>query len=193
MVEKYLSMETDNKEERKFYEDTIKKIERYYKVDKSIFNFQPHARFRNLSENMITRGLEEKNDLFIGIGTELLMKAIILDCEWEFFIQLSMKQKLGFNKCKDKLEKILSPEINDFKLKRILDVLDLIQIKRNNVAHSGFSYLWSVGTEEQICKVLVFLYKKFFEKDSQEIISILEDYSKKDVRSSGMTYEPINF
>lgn len=131
--------------------------------------------------------------ILIGVGTEILLKAIFLKEEPDIFIEKKQIKKLGFYSCKGWLIGFLRPDLPPGHLERVKDVLDLIQLKRNNLAHLGFHQMTDYRDQYQVSNVLGFLFLKFFKESSHGIVeklAIVKDETK--VRY-GNDYESVEF
>ena len=123
------------------------------------------------------RGFYGFDYILIGVGTEILLKAIILQEEPDFIIKhksFDEQKTPSFNKCKIKLINLLHSKLSFSHLERVEDILELIQLKRNNLAHLNFHSISDYKDESQAANVLRFLFLYFFKKNSFKIVEKLD-------------------
>jgi len=150
----------------------------------------PHHFLMENAEELIYYGINSYNggrlisrfdisSLLIGVGTELLLKAIVLKEDYEYFLKKCKEQRTpSYKTCQEWLQIYLKDRTREPVYERIKDVLDLIRIKRNNLVHLQFHDIGFHGEYRQIYVVLRFLFLYFF-KEKREIINILTREEKK--------------
>lgn len=138
--------------------------------------------------------------ILIGIGTEILLKAIFLKQEPNIFIKLisfnkntNTYQTPGFNKCKKQVIDFLSPILSPTHLERVKDILELIQLKRNNLVHLSFHRMSNYREDYQVANVLKFLFVYFFNANPFNIVEKLDEAKEKTKVINGIDYEPVEF
>lgn len=220
MVIEFESLKEDKKEQEEFIRKGFERIKEYYtlpsdkrgtetKLSLPPLSIPPHEILLKRSTKIIELGLyshRELNELYrdfdyfdyilIGVGTEILLKAILLKEEPDFLINYKKfdKQKTPpFDKCKDKLINLLRCKLSSTHLERVEDILELIQIKRNNLAHLSFHRMSDYKEDYQVANVLRFLFLYFFKAESSRIVEKLDKVKKKTKVTSGIDYEPVEF
>ncbi|MCZ7401695.1 MAG: hypothetical protein O8C61_05690 [Candidatus Methanoperedens sp.] len=138
-------------------------------------------RFQGGSEpvrSVFGRGWLGFDYILIGVGTEILLKAIVLKIDPNFIIKDKDFDKQitpSFDKCKKKLiSHLRSKKLSPTHLERVEDILELIQLKRNNLAHLNFHNLSDYKEESQVANVLKFLFLYFFKANSFKIVEKLD-------------------
>jgi len=209
----YAKVREDIEEQREFRKRGIERIRTYYSLpedkrkEKTGLESSPHEILMERSANLIFSGFESLEKIqvigegeepfhyiFIGIGTEVLLKAIILKEDQDYFIEnIKGDKTLSFNQCKDKLMDLLPENFTLKQARRIEDVLELIQQKRNNLVHLGFHQMEIYREDYQIVDVLEFLFSYFFRENAKEIIKKLRELKGKGEITSGIDYEPMEF
>ena len=207
----YSKVRDDIKEQREFFKRGIGRIREYYHLpedkreEKTGLKISPHDILMKRSVNLIFLGFESSEKrryikeepiyyILIGIGTEILLKAIILKEDPEYFIEnIKGERTLSFNQCKEKLIDLFPENFTLKQARRIKDVLELIQQKRNNLVHLGFHQMEIYREYYQIVNVLEFLFSYFFREDAKEIIKKLKELKEKEKITSGIDYEHIEF
>jgi hypothetical protein len=207
----YAKVKDDIKEQREFCKRGIGRIKEYYHLsedkreEKTRLKRSPHDILMKRSVNLIFLGFESsKKDryieeepihyILIGIGTEILLKAIILKEDPEYFIEnIKGDKTLSFNQCKEKLIDLLPENFALKQVRRVKDVLELIKQKRNNLVHLGFHQMEIYREDYQIVNVLEFLFSYFFREDAKEIIKKLKELKEKEKITSGIDYGHIEF
>jgi len=197
----FASLKDDIREQSEFIKSGIERIKKYYTlpIDKrekeTGLKQSPHVILAERSANLIGLGLNNNFDyILIGVGTEILLKAILLKEDTKYFIEnINGGNTPSFNKCKGKLIEFLNNNLTDKQLERIKDILELLQQKRNNLVHLSFHKISDYKENYQVANVLRFLFLRFFKDNSYEIVEKLENVKKKNKVTSGMDYEPIEF
>lgn len=138
--------------------------------------------------------------ILIGIGTEILLKAIFLKQQPNIFIELisfnkntNTYQTPGFNKCKKQVIDFLRSILSPTHLERVKDILELIQLKRNNLVHLSFHRMSNYREDYQVANVLKFLFVYFFNANSFNIVEKLDEAKEKTKVIYGIDYEPVEF
>ena len=123
------------------------------------------------------RGIFGFDYILIGVGTEILLKAIVLKIDPDFIIKykdFDNQRTPSFDKCKKRLIFLLSSKLSPTHLERVKDILELIQLKRNNLAHLNFHQMSDYKEESQVANVLRFLFLYFFKANSFKIVEKLD-------------------
>jgi hypothetical protein len=122
-----------------------------------------------VSANLISRSLYSRHkengiypyhQILIGVGTEALLKAIILS---KFPNKLLTDPDMRFEKAKIEVNKIIKNDnLKDEIKQTISGGLDLIQFKRNWYGHASFGGIDTSEDNFLILKTLDFLYSTYF-------------------------------
>lgn len=154
----------------------------------------------NSETNWSENNRNEFDYILIGIGTEILLKAILLKNEPDLFIKLTRFDKYkdtyqtpGFNKCNEKLIYFLSQILSKTHLERVENILELIQIKRNNLVHLSFHLMSNYREDYQVANILRFLFVNFFETNPFNIVEKLDKVKEETQVIYGIDYEPVEF
>ena len=212
---RFAELKEDIEEQKEFHKKGLERIRKYYSLpenereEKTGLKDPPHEILMKRASNLISLGLEslEKRQyideepidyILIGVGTELLLKAIILKEDPEWFIGEIEKNKdkektPPFKKCSEKLTKLLPATFTQKQKERIKDVFDLIRQKRNNLVHIGFHQMYHYREDYQIAHVLEFLFSYFFGRKAEKIVEILKKFKEKRKVVSGIDYEDVEF
>lgn len=204
MKNRYADLKEDIKEEEEFLNEGFERIKKYYNLPpekrekETDLKTPPHEMLRQFSEDFVYLGISSDSVLgravpdylLVGMGTELLLKAIILKKKPKIFIE---EKPPKFERCKHEVVKLLPENFSFKQSRRIKDVLTLIQARRNNLAHLGFSRYEIYRFPYQMAHVLEFLYSHFFPETSQEILVKLGKFKKQREVVSGVDYEPVEF
>jgi hypothetical protein len=201
--QKFAKLEEDVREEEKFYKEGIERIKKYYPLPEDTRNEKtglknpPHEILMERASKIIFSGLEHIgkepylrdepiSDLLIGIGTEILLKAIILKEDPNYFIKNVREETetLSFKKCRKKIVELLSKNSRSEQMENINGILGLIRLKRNNLTHLGFHQIKG-HPYDQIVAVLEFLFSHFFGEDAKPIVEKFGQY--KEELSKSMT------
>ena len=203
-------LKDDIKEYENFEKHGAERIKKYYTLpesdrkDKTGLYKPPHQFLMEKAEESIYLGINSLNEerfisrfdisyLLIGVGTELLLKAIILKEDPVYFLEKCRGSKTpSFKSCQDWLCIFFKNRTRESVCDRINDVLDLIRIKRNNLVHLYFHDMVFSGEYRQIYAVLRFLFSYFF-KERRDIINILEKEEKKAEKNiTGIDYKKVD-
>ena len=217
MSDKYLNLKDHIEEIREYYKKGLEKIKKYYttnkeetglkdpphdilmaiasqfiseaidvyeKYDLEDFSEKPHEEIKKIIDSRWTSSLYE---VCIGCGTEILLKAIILLKIPEKFIE---ENDMGFDRAKIIVMNNLLTNLNKKQRKRISEVLELIQLKRNKWAHLSFHKLSAYHENYQIFHILEFLYSSFFPE--ADILKRIKEFKEKGkAYNGGLDFEPI--
>lgn len=194
---RYASIQRDFEEEKRFYCRHLPKKELWYalleeEAETAILHGIGH--FKKDRKNKIFGG--KQVNLNVGIGTELLLKAIIVKNNGYILHETDKSKTIDFEKCISRLKKILRKDKRFDKkvIGRIEYVLRIIKLRRDNIAHSSISHASSYRTPPQIFGVLGFLMRKYFGKC--KLALKLRRLAKKERVPSKFPendYEPIDF
>jgi len=212
--QRFAKLEEDIKEQKEFYKKGLERIREYYSLpeykreEKTGLKNPPHEILAKRADNLISFGLERSErvdtwerylgdsiaQILTGIGTEVLLKAIILKEDPNYFVENIRGEKtLYFQQCSEKLIKLLPETFTLKQARRIKEALELIQQKRNNLVHLGLHQMNNYREDYQIAHVLEFLFSHFFGENAKPIIEKLSKFKEKRKVTSGMDYEPIEF
>lgn len=207
----YLDFKEIIEEEKNFYQKGFERIKDYYSLPEDVRQEKTgrdvplHESFMKDSGIYILNGIsvlaKRKYDLrehlyifnsLVGIGTEVLLKAIILKINPEVITKYT-KDIIDFEILKQNTLKHLKAKLNQKETDRVKDVLDLVQLRRNRYVHLGLHKTDHYAIPYQIAHVLAFLYRYFFPETSKEIVARLEGFKEKHKVTSGMDFEPVSF
>lgn len=192
---------------------TYASIQRDFEEEKSMyFRPPPHDELlcellRTEAEAAILHGIEHfrkdrdagifggrQFNINIGIGTELLLKSILVKKNKPIFKDGGNSVSLG--DCIYVLKKILNDEIllDRNAIGRIDYVLRTIKLRRDNIAHLSLTRASSYRTPPQIFRVLEFLMATYFGECALAIeLRELTEKERVSPKFPEMDYEPINF
>jgi len=210
--ERFVSLEETLKSRKQFHREGLERIIDYYSLperergEKTGLRNPPHEIFMKNASKLIFLGLKnmEKDRylggesiglILIGIGTEILLKAIILKEDPHYFlkkINLDKERTLSYSRCSYKVNELLSKTLTPNQAQRVKEVLDLIKQQRDNSVHLGFHRIDAHGDDYQIAHVLEFLFSYFFKNAANDIVQELRK-SKNNAKKvmTGMDYEPV--
>lgn len=219
-------LKKDINEQKDFIKEGFERIKNYYSLPLDKRESEtgllepPHEMLLEMSSKLIELGFNnilnskelnsvpewseidrtEFDYILIGVGTEILLKAILLKVEPKFFIESTRLNKHkdtyqtpGFNKCKERLIDFLSHILSTTHLKRVKNILELIQLKRNNLVHLSFHRMSNYREEYQVANVLRFLFRYYFETNPFNIVEKLDKVKEKTQVIYGIDYEPVEF
>ena len=139
-------------------------------------------------------GVTEIYEIFLAIGSEMLLKAGILKIDPEYYFENSSTERsMDFEKAKNKILGELSQELTDDQRKRLTLVLDLLKIKRDESVHFGFHRQGHHGHPKEIYKALDYLFLRFGgeNKDINEVLrKQIEEQQQLHV---GLDYEQVKY
>ena len=209
---RFAKLKKDIEEQKEFCKKGLERIRKYYSLpenkreEKTGLKNPPHEILMKRASNLILLDLEGQEEkqyigdkpigyILIGTGTEILLKAIILKEDPNYFIENIRGEKtLSFQQCREKLLELLPKTFTLEQARRIYEVLKLIQQKRNNLVHLGFHQLGNYREDYQIANVLEFLLSYFFRGKTEKIVEKLKEFKeKRKVASHIMDYEHIEF
>lgn len=208
---KLASLEETLKDRAEFHKEGLKRIIEYYSLpehereEKTGLRDPPHEIFVKRASGMISLGLNLKEVLYpqdeaigfilIGVGTEILLKAIILKKDSNYFlknINVEKEKTPSYRQCADKLNEQFSKTLTPKQAQRIKEVLTLIKQQRDNAVHLGFHRIEAHGDDYQMAHVLEFLFSYFFKNTANDIVQELRKFKNKAKKvMTGRDYEPV--
>lgn len=209
--QRFAKIEEDTEEQKEFYKKGLERIKEYYSLpedkrgEKTGLKNPPHDILMKRAGALIFLGSEslEKRRyigdepigyILMGIGAEILLKAIILKEDPNYFIENIRGEKtLSFQQCSEKSVELLPKTFTLKQEGRMKEVLELIQQKRNNLVHLGFHQMGIYREDFQIAHVLEFLSSYFFGENAKSVIEKLREFKEKRKVISGIDYEPVEF
>lgn len=114
--------------------------------------------------------------LLICVGIEMILNAIIILETPLKYVELYKKknQPPSFEIVKQCAKSIIIKDFNQDQKKRMTDVLDLVQSKRNIFAHFSLGFHAYYYQHYEILNVVLFIFSKYFPSQSEAIIKIEE-------------------
>ncbi len=161
-----LDFDKINDEIRQYYED-IEPTLNFSEDNKKKF-----FKERNYTLNQFIRMLTEFEKIAypdiqiyysnLGIFYELLLKTCLLKENWkDYVLAYKEKNKQNFEYAKSQILKSLDSKLSSEQIERARQVLDFVQIQRNNFAHSPFKGFNHYATEKQVYLVPIVLNKLY--------------------------------
>lgn len=213
------SLEDWTDEYREFQQEGFERIKDYYDVgeleldDLQPLDKPPHEILRERAEKLLTmrESLDTPevmddadtnlSDILLGSGTEVLLKAITLQHDPDWFVRASNQdvhppQTPPFGTCRDYLVNSVLPDetdLEDFQISRLGNVLELIQERRNNAVHFNFHHKSTYQTPHQVYQVIEYLLDYFFENASTELLEALEEQKEETEVERGLDFPQIVF
>lgn len=109
--------------------------------------------------------------LNLAVGLELLLKSILLKRGVK--INLSPERTIQFGRIIEKhLDKIF-PRLSQNTLKEVKHTLELINVKRNNIAHRSKRSYDHYAYEHRFSYITLYIYEEFFHGENPELIKLL--------------------
>ena len=209
--QRFADLEEHIKDQEEFRKKGFERIKKYYSLpedkreEQTRLDIPPPEILMKRASDLILLGLERlrkeeyltdepSSYILIGIGTEILSKAIILKQDPTYFIEkIKDRTTLPFKKCCEKLKEFLPKTSTQKQRRRIDGVLELIRLKRNNLVHLGFHQMKHPGEDYQIANVLEFLFSHFFREKTEEIVGKLSEFKEERKAVPGKNYEHVDF
>ncbi len=211
----YLDLKETIEKEKKFHLEGWGRIQKYYQIEdeKQRYNETklknpPYKSIGDVAKSFISLSfstsegltkLNDTSDALLGVGTELLLKSIILKKNPEKFIKRVKQNKEDIirtpplKQCIQDVKDLLKNELDESQLERLDDVLTLINIRRNELVHLHFHKMGDYATPYQILNVLEFLFVSYFPKEREFIDQVTELKEKRRVRGSSMDFTSVEF
>lgn len=219
----YQTLKEDIEEFKRFQKKGVLRIRDYYddlevpSDTEEKFNSledAPHEILKNTSSKLIALGFEFNKEskrkidsdlgvlhvenMLLGIGTEILLEAVLLKENSKWFIENFEKldseespKTPPFDKMRDKLISILEKELSREQKDRLKDIFILVKEMRNNAVHFNFHHTYNPNMYHEICKLLSFLFQKFFPDNPGDVLDILEEWKERTDNDLIMDYKPI--
>ena len=193
-MDNYKNLQEDIKEEeeinQQYFKDLLKEP---LKVSKHLLRVSERF-FLNATELIAKDEIESAYSLF-GVSFELLLKSILLKNNISIIPKLEDKKTISFKKCLACLEPLLK-DIEEKEKQRINEVLNLINLRRNNYIHLSYSGFESYSHPMQVLLVFDFLVKYFledFERDKFLKEKMQELKEKYKVYPDTLDFQPVDF
>ncbi len=211
---KYLDFKRAIKYEKDFHLEGWERIRKYYQIEDEKLRYNetelknpPHKLIEGVAKSFIelafstSEGLEKPSDtsyVLLGVGTELLLKSIILKKNPEKFIKKVKQNNEGIRTpplkgCIKTIKDLLKDELDKNQLERLDDVLTLINVRRNELVHLHFHKTGNYAIPYQILNVLEFLFASYFPEEREFIGQLTELKEKQRVRGSSMDFTSVEF
>lgn len=197
-MEHFLNMKEELEEEEKFYneEPTEKHFENIRKAGESLIE---HAcdHMSGLKPTRLASDGEPVDTyaqlyLNLSMGLELFLKSEFIKRKINI-VYRKKKNKLytmSFREIIENLGKILDVDEED--LDEIKVTLNLIRIRRDNLAHLSHKRLGHYANEHRIFYVTLLIYDKL-DGNKEELIKKLKERIEKSKVQSGMDYKPLKY
>ena len=197
MTRYYISMEEELQYERKNYTEELKEKDwRYLKESGELFLI--HA-FSHLFETPLV-GYEVFGDtnykikysqfyLNLAVGLELLLKSILLKRGVK--INLSPERTMQFGRIIEKHLGKIFPRLRQNTLREIKHTLELINVKRNNIAHRSKRSYDHYAYEYRFSYVTLYIYEEFFYGENPELIKLLLKSIDRSEITMGSDFKPL--
>ena len=193
----YVSIKDELQEEEEFYAEELKKTDCEY-LKKSGELFLIHA-YSHLFETPLT-GYEIFGDtnyktkygqfyLNLAVGLELLLKSILLKKGVK--IHLEPEKTISFRAVITKHLSRIFPKLSKTTLEEIKDTLELINLRRNNIAHRSKRSRDSYLHEHRFSYITLYIYEEFFYGENPELTELLLKSIKRSKVSTGADFKPL--
>ncbi len=197
----HLSLEDELQEEKNIYDEELRKRDWTY-LKQSSELFLIHA-YSHLFE-VPPAGYEIFGDanyrtkyrqfyLNLAVGLELLLKSILLKKGTN--INRSSKKgaqfTLGFGEIIDKHLNKVFPKLSKNTIEDIKNMLRLINLRRNNIAHRSKRSLEHYAHEYRFSYITLYIYEEFFHRESQELEERLLQSIKRAKVDRGADFKPL--
>jgi hypothetical protein len=203
----YVQLKDDIREEEKFYAEAHKLSDwKHLKEASELFLIHAYSHLFLGSENgfEIFGNADYKRKygqfyLNLAIGLELLLKAIMLKQAMKINkllknkegVQINPEKTLYFSEIIDKhLTNILS-NLDAVTIEGIKDTMKLVNLRRNNIAHSSKKSRVSYRDEYRISYVTLYVYEEFFYKENSELTDLLIKSVSRSKVTQGADFEPL--
>jgi len=214
MMKGFFDFKHTIKYEKDFHLEGWERILKYYQIEdreqryiETKLKNPPHKLIEGAAKSFIelafstSEGLEKSSDtsdVLLGVGTELLLKSIILKKNPEAFIKEVKQNKEGIRTpplkwCIKTIKDLLKNELDENQLERLDDVLTLINMRRNELVHLHFHTMGDYATPYEILNVLEFLFASYFPEEREFIGRLTELKEKQRERGSSMDFVPVEF
>ena len=211
----YLDFKDIIEKEKEFHHAGWERIQKYYPIGDEDLRYKetelkrpPHEHIKDTAKSFINLAVSSSQDLekmtdtsgvLLGVGTELLLKAIILSNDPHWFISESKKKRTGevytpsLYRCIQKVKDLLKNRLDNNQLERLDDVLALISARRNELAHLHYRKMDTYAIPYQIIGVVKFLFETFFPEDEDFIKHLNELKERLRVPTGQMDFPLMEF
>lgn len=192
-IDEYIEHERDGFERiKKYYDDH----DRDYNIRGEFPNLDtpPHGLIAQRAANIVKFGLGQRKEptssgspestlsaVSTGIATEILLKAIVLKEDPKWFIQKTEEKENKppetprYESCKKKIMSTLPENYSQKQKKRLSQILELIQIQRNNEVHLSFHTTGIYREPHQKLQMFLFFFQQYFNSEDFNILEY-EDF-----------------
>jgi len=179
MTQYFISIEEELQYEKKFYAEELKEEDwKYLKESGELFLI--HA-FSHLLEVPLV-DYEVFGDtnyhikysqfyLNLAVGLELLLKSILLKRGVK--INLSPERTIQIGYIIEKYLDKIFPWLSQNTLKEIKHTLEIINVKRNNIAHRSKRSYDHYAYEHRFSYITLYIYEEFFYGENPELVKLL--------------------
>lgn len=217
----YLNLQEDITEIRKHQRKGFERIRLWYTVDDEDprevtgLNLPPHEILRREATKFIVealdardRGYDDSGELwsvdrfawyvnyyaFLGIGSEILLNAIALKHDPEFYLdEMGDNRSPHIDTLREKVLDLMEDDTTKEQRQRVDRIFELLKTHRNNLVHLSFHHHMHNNHPPRILEVLAFLLVYFFEDDLAVIDQLNKEIKKFDRESAGLEYPPVDF
>ena len=178
MTRYYISMEEELQYERKDYTEELKEKDwEYLKESGELFLihafshlFVPPVDYEVFGDTNYKIKYSQFY-LNLAVGLELLLKSILLKRGVK--INLSLERTIQFSRIIEKhLDKIF-PGLTQNTIEEIKHTLELINVKRNNIAHRSKRSYDHYAYEHRFSYITLYIYEEFFSGENPELTKLL--------------------
>ena len=217
----YISMRDEVEHERQFYSEELKKSD-WKPLKEAGEVFLIHAYSHRFKISQIVHKLRERygpsvpelevfgNDeykekysqfyLNLAVGLELLFKSILLKKGTKINRQLKKstnyilnpEQTISFGIIINEYLDEIFPKLISTTVEEIKDILELINLRRNNIAHCSKRSHGSYAHEYRFSYITLYIYEKFFYGENQELTALfLKSIDRSKVTLQSVDFKPL--
>lgn len=194
--EQYLNFKDLNGEIRDFYKD-FEKIKNFDEKGKSVFFRDKLATLSLLINNLNMNRELSVNDLqmrysIFGVAYELLIKLCVLKFDWNNYTA-NYQGNHRFQYAREQLIRNLQTKLNPEQCERADNILEYVQIQRNNFVHSPFKGFDHYAVLDELCLLMLVLLKIYeFEIDELAHKFLLSNIKTQQERC-GLFFKDVGF
>ncbi len=196
MKDEYLDFENIIEESKEFYKDfnSVKNMNAFHKEQffrdkaKTISKMFQLVEFdySYIDEMQIYYGV-------MGLSFELLIKICVLKMDWNNYVNAYLQdhKKRSFEYAKQELVKDLKNKISETQHLRIKNILDYIQLQRNNFLHNPLKGIDHYAMANELFMCVAVLIQIYDINISDELRSIIIQKTRKYDYSNGKDFEEV--
>lgn len=192
----YISLDGELQYERKYYAEELRKKDWEYLKDSSEV-FLTHA-YSHLFETFAAREVFGDTNykirysqfyLNLAVGLELLIKSVLL--KKGIKINLGPERTIQFGHIIRKYLNRIFPRLGKTTLEDIKNVLELISLRRNNIAHLSKRSYDHYAHEHRFSYITLYIYEEFFYEDNPELTKLLLKSIDRSKVTTGADFKPL--